>query len=433
MSWLRTLAVVLLVLPPGIRVRVAGAQSRPAVSAPTLEWRNGRWFDGQRFTERTVWSERGHLTDRRPSAVESVIDLAGAFVVPPFGEAHNHNAVPTDTGISARYVREGIFYVQNPSNFVRDRDAARGRFNVPGAIDVTFANAGFTGPGGHPMGLARRNIARGIWKASDGEGGFFHSLADSAELEARWPAYLATQPDFVKTFLLFSEEYAARLTDTTTLNWRGLNPALLAIIVRKAHAAKLRVVTHVETAADFRNAVHAGVDEINHLPGFRPEGDTPGGYVKLDRYRLAVADADAAARQGVVVVTTVSEAFDMINMAARSDEETAALARGVRGMLVDNLRLLRDAGVTMALGSDRYRASSGPEVRALRATGLFSDTALVRMWSMTTPRAIFPDRRVGLLDEGAEASFLVLEGDPLVDFANLGRISARIKDGWLIH
>ena len=148
MRWLRTLAVVLVVLPWDSGPRAAGAQPRPASAAPTLEWRNGRWFDGQRFIERTVWSERGHLTDRRPSAVDSVIDLAGAFVVPPFGEAHNHNAVPSDTGVSARYLREGIFYVQNPSNFVRDRDAARGRFNVPGAIDVTFSNAGFTGPGG---------------------------------------------------------------------------------------------------------------------------------------------------------------------------------------------------------------------------------------------------------------------------------------------
>lgn len=433
MNRLRTLAVALVVLPWGLRPLEATAQGTAPSTPPALEWRNGRWFDGQRFAERVVWSERGRLTDRRPSTVDSVIDLAGAFVVPPFGEAHNHNAVSSDTGISARYLREGIFYVQNPSNFVRDRDAARGRFNVPGAIDVSFANAGLTGPGGHPMGLARRNIARGVWKAGDGEGGFFHSLADSAELDARWPAYLATRPDFVKTFLLFSEEYAARLADSTTLNWRGLSPTLLAIIVRRAHAAKLRVVTHVETAADFRNAVAAGVDEINHLPGFRPEGDTPGGYVKLDRYRLTAADAEAATKRGVVIVTTVSEAFDMVNLAARSDEETAALARGVRSMLVDNLRLLRDAGAAVALGSDRYRTSSGPEVRALRATGLFSDTTLLRMWSMNTPRAIFPDRRIGSLAEGAEASFLVLDGDPLADFANVGRILTRLKDGWLIR
>ncbi len=431
----RTLAILGVALPITMCAHDLGAQPPAASTAvpPTFEWKNGRWFDGERFISRTVWSEHGNLTDRRPMAVDSVIDLAGGFVVPPFGEAHNHNAVPSDTGISARYLREGIFYVQNPSNLLRDRDAARGRFNVTGAIDVTFSNAGFTGPGGHPMGLARRNVARGVWQPGDAEGGFYNSLADTADLEARWPAHLATRPDFVKTFLLFSDEYDVRLADSTTRNWRGVSPAVLARIVRKAHAARLRVVTHVETAADFRHAVDAGVDEINHLPGFRPEGDTPGGYAKLDRYRLTAADANAAAQRGVIVVTTVSEAFELLNVAARSDEESAELARAVRGMLMENLRLLRDAGVTIALGSDRYRASSSAEFRTLRATGLFTEVALLRMWSMVTPHAIFPDRRVGSLAEGAEASFLVLEGDPLVDLANVERIRTRLKNGWLIR
>jgi hypothetical protein len=33
---------------------------------------------------------------------------------------------------------------------------------------------------------------------------------------------------------------------------------------------------------DFRTALAAGVDEINHLPGFRPEGNSLAGYAKLD-------------------------------------------------------------------------------------------------------------------------------------------------------
>ncbi|MBI3790741.1 MAG: hypothetical protein HY275_07660 [Gemmatimonadetes bacterium] len=265
--------------------------------APTYEWRGGQWFDGTAFVSRTVWSAGGVLLDRAPSRVDSVIDLAGGFVVPPFGEAHNHNAVVSDTGIAHRYLREGIYYVQNPSGFARDRAASIGVFSTPGSIDVSFSNAGFTGPGGHPMGLARRNIARGVWGPNDGEGAFYQTVATTADVDARWPAFVATQPDFVKTFLLFSEEYAVRLADSSTLNWRGLDPKVLAHIVRKAHGAGLRVVTHVETAADFRNAVDAGVDEINHLPGFRPEGDQLSGYLKLDRYRMNAADARRAAER----------------------------------------------------------------------------------------------------------------------------------------
>lgn len=405
---------------------------RRAGDPPNYEFRNGYWFDGRRFRAATVWTVYGRLTNRRPEPVDSVIDLSGRYVVPPFGEAHNHNAVSSDTGIAHRYLAAGIYYVKNPNNFARDRDAAAGRFNVPTSIDVTFANAGLTGPGGHPIDLVRRNIARGIWTPEDGEGAFYVTLASPVDVETKWPAIVASKPVFLKTYLLFSEEYAQRLADSTTTGWRGLDPTLLPLIARKAHAAGLRVSTHVETAADFRAAVHAGVDEINHLPGFRPEGNDPKAYERLDRYRLTLADARAAAGRHVVVVTTVSEVLEILDGLIRQNGPAAAAAGQAREMIVGNLRVLRDAGVQIALGSDRYRSSSVAEAFALRATGLFSDTTLLRMWSTVTPHTIFPKRQIGVLDPGFEASFLVLDGNPLADFEHVRRIQLRVKQGFLL-
>jgi len=48
---------------------------------------------------------------------------------------------------------------------------------------------------------------------------------------------------------------------------------------------------------------------------------------------------------------------------------------------------------------------------------------------MTTPRAIYPNRRIGALDDGSEASFLVLGGNPLTDFRNTRAITMRVKQG----
>jgi imidazolonepropionase-like amidohydrolase len=364
--------------------------------------------------------------------VDSVIDLRGGYVVPAFAEAHNHNAVASDTGVAGRYLRAGIFYVKNPNSLVRDRVAAKGTFGTPRSIDVTFANGGLTGPGGHPIELVSRNVARGVWKADAGEGNFYHTIASRPDLEAKWPAIIAAEPDFIKTYLLFSDEYAARLADSTTIGWRGLDPALLPAIVDKAHAAGRRVSTHVETAVDFRAAVAAGVDEINHLPGFRPEGNALAGYEKLARYQLTEADARAARSRGITVVTTVSDVLELLDAAIRANGADAALARRARGMIVENLRLLRDAGVTVAIGSDRYRTTSVPEALGLRGTGVYDDTTLLRMWSVITPRAIFPARKLGRLDDGYEASFVVLAGNPLADFGNVGRITMRMKDGVLL-
>jgi imidazolonepropionase-like amidohydrolase len=64
--------------------------------------------------------------------------------------------------------------------------------------------------------------------------------------------------------------------------------------------------------------------------------------------------------------------------------------------------------------------------------GVFTPLELVRLWSEATPRAIFPQRRVGCLEEGCGASWLALAGDPSADFASTKRIALRMKDGRLL-
>ena len=54
---------------------------------------------------------------------------------------------------------------------------------------------------------------------------------------------------------------------------------------------------------------------------------------------------------------------------------------------------------------------------------------LLRLWTTTTPQAVFPDRRIGRLDAGYEASFLVLEDNPLEDFGAVRTIRERVKQG----
>jgi imidazolonepropionase-like amidohydrolase len=42
---------------------------------------------------------------------------------------------------------------------------------------------------------------------------------------------------------------------------------------------------------------------------------------------------------------------------------------------------------------------------------------------------IFPNRKIGELKEGYEASFLVLEGNPMEDFSKVKKIRMRVKQG----
>ena len=393
------------------------------------ELREGQWLGANGFERGTRYVVGTRLTRQRPAHVDSVIDLAGRWIVPPFGEAHNHNVdytTPRRTdSLLARYLRDGVFYVKNPGNLPRGRDSVARRVNVPGSIDVIFANGLLTATGGHPMGLYQRNLARGGMTVADGDGAFFWLIDSLPDLERKWPRILAGHPDFIKVVLVHSEEYARRRNDSAFFNWRGIDPGLVAAVVQRAHAAGLRVSAHADTRGDFHNALVGGVDEINHVPGFR--GDERTELPDPAAYEVSEADAKLAAARGVVVVTTLGGALGFDPRGADSLRRRQFDALATR-----NLRVLRAAGVRLALGSDTYRDDSVLEADYLATLGVFTPLELVRLWSEATPRAIFPQRRVGCLEDGCEASLLALAGDPSADFANTKRIALRMKDGRLL-
>jgi hypothetical protein len=380
----------------------------PAVRS--VAYTTARCFNGSVFTPCTLHVAGGMFV-APPARADSTIDLDGAYVIAPFGEAHNHNVEPGDRlgGVLEAYRQAGVLYVQN-LNSLPEAAAGVAAIRAPHpAPEVSFAGGGLTGPGGHPSQIAAANIARGRWTVSQGEGAFYHTVDGPATLDAAWRALTAMRPDVVKVYLLYSDRYAERLTDSTYVGWRGLDPALVPDIVRRARSAGLRVAAHVETAADFRTAVAAGVDIIAHLPGFR--GDERTALPDLTPYLLTATDAHAASAAGTVVVSTIAP------LARYADAEgDRALRQATDSLQRANLTLLRRAGVRIAIGSDEYDEHSVDEARYLAALGVFTRAEVLRMWSEVTPRAIFPGRRIGRLEPGYEASFVVLRADPLADF-----------------
>lgn len=410
---LRALALLAAFLPATL---VFGApQSAPG---PVYRFENGLWLDGQRFVKRTAYANQRELQFTRPAAVNSVdtvVDLAGAYVIPPLCEAHNHN-LGSDYENEAtinRYLADGVFYVKMLSNLPRQTGPVRHTYNHPGSVDVVFANGGITGSGGHPIKLREQLLERGIYEGFTRETLRDHAyfVVDTpADLDAKWPLVLQFRPDFIKAILVHSEEYAKRRDVAEYFGAKGLGPQILPLLVKRAHAAQLRVSVHVNSAEDFHVAVAAGADEIAHLPGSKT-------VERIDR-----ADALLAAQKGITVVTTAV-------LIERLREGKPELHADLRVAQIDNLRLLRDASVTLAIGSDEYDDTSVGEVRHLRGLGVFEDRELLAMWTLNCARTAFPQRKLGRLEAGYEASFLALDGNPLLDWSSLGRIRYRFKDG----
>ncbi len=382
---------------------------------PSYRFDKAFWFDGQQFIKRTLYATERRLQLTPPAKVDHVVDLAGAFVIPPLCEAHNHNLGSDYENQEKidRYLADGVFYVKVLSNVPRETGVVRHTYNHPRSVDVAFANGGITGSGGHPIKLREQFLQQGIYEGFTRETLRDHAyfvVDTAADLDAKWPLVLQFRPDFIKAILVHSEEYAKRRDDERYVGANGLDPQVLPLIVKRSHEARLRISVHVNSAEDFHFAVAAGADEIAHLPGSRT-------VEHIER-----ADAALARQRDITVVTTAV-------LIERQKERDPALHANLRGAQIDNLRLLRDTGVTLAIGSDEYDDTSVGEVRHLRSLGVFENVELLRMWTVNCARTVFPERKVGRLDAGYEASFIALEGNPLLDGSNLGRIRYRFKDG----
>ena len=397
----------------------------------TAEIANALWFSDSVFVRRTMYVAGGRFTAQRPKRIDERIDLAGRFIVPPYGDAHTHAfGDPTTIGsANAVHLRHGVFYAMNLLNSVTTKMSIARELVALAGVDVVLSSAALTGPRGHPI-LSEEMAANG-WRW-DSLGFYWNALLHSHKAERdsyfvidqpddiarQWRAIMASRPDVVKIFLLDTDQYASMRADTTRLDASGLDPSLVPAIVAAAHRSGRRVAAHIETAADFHVAVAAGVDIVAHLPGFALTN-------AADSARAVIASADAAlaARRGIAVIPTAWLATQ--RRISRGD--TAQIERSLR-VERQNLATLRGFGVRLAVGSDGF-AETATEAAFLASLGVFSAAEVLRVWTRDTPHLVFPKRRIGRLAEGYEASLLALVCDPLLNFSCTDSITYRMRRG----
>jgi imidazolonepropionase-like amidohydrolase len=417
------LAFILLLTCLGGPLTVGHAQAA-SPQQESYQFTNGQWFDGKGFRRRTFYSVNGVLTSKKPATIDEVIDLKNGFVIPPFAEAHNHWLEPqrVDEYIQ-NYLRDGVFYVKDESNLPYIVSQFRDKLNRPSSVDFITAMQGFTGSGGHPLEVIRQFKEMGAlpkeWSERDFDGKAVMIVDDAKDIPSRWSLLVESKPDFVKAFLNYSGPGETRKDNPKKV---GLNPKLLPEIVRRAHKAGFYVSVHISTAADFHNALVAGADEIAHLP-----------FIDFDKvlgnehFLISESDARLAARRGVRAITTLGWLNDLKSENPQQAEEARTQ------VVIPNLRLLKRYGVKLLVGSDQFRETSLPEILLISSLSVFTNLELLKMSCQVTPQAIFPKRKIGFLREGYEASFLVLDGNPLTNFEQIKNIRLRFKQGYLLN
>lgn len=417
------LGAVLPLLMATLAAPLAPAQEAPQTRSPgNIALINGQWFDGRSFERRQVYSVEGRFTSSRPARIDQTLDLAGAWIVPPFADAHSHSfgegRPDSDARAAGRYLAAGVFYVQSQGNLpMTAAEKSAIRLNTPSGVDVALSNGTLTShdsalhaflatfilPGGAFQGytLQTLNNVR------------YFEIDTVTELKAKWPAILAQKSDFIKAYLWLTDN-APFTGPPPLMGQHALSPGVFREIVSHAHANGLRVSAHVTSAGDFKLAIEGGADEIAHVPS---SGDVTPEVARL------------AASRGVSVVTTMGQA-------AATESLPPPMRSAAAAMLVvatRNLKTLVANGVTMVIGADSPADTTVAEAAYIRSLGLFDNAAMLRMWGTATPAAIFPDRKIGALKEGYEASFLALEADPLVDWSATKKIRLRFKQGLLLE
>ena len=403
----------------------------PLAHAQPAAYVGGQWWTGDRFEPRdTVWADGGVFVPGPLAEAERVVDLAGRWVVPPFGDAHTHMLSDAWSGPrqAQAFERDGVFYALVLTDRQSWAAGVLDQFAGPASIDVAYSHGGWTSPRSHPVQVyewqALRLVGqeltperrRTIHDSRLAEDDAYFEAPTLADVDAKWPAFLSHQPDVVKVYVM---DHAAELGPATSgmtglPSERGLSEPVLREVVRRARDAGLRVFAHVETGADVALAVAAGVDGFAHLPGY--------GYGAGEDAPYLLSAETVEASEGLIYVPTSVVGRDY-------NRDRPARAAKARDLHRRQLRQLRAAGAQIALGADRWNETSAAEAAYLERHRFFDRATLLDLWARVTPQAVFPNRAIGRLADGFEASLLALTCDPTADWSCTAQIAHREKQG----
>jgi len=191
----------------------------------------------------------------------------------------------------------------------------------------------------------------------------------------------------------------------------------IAAIVDEAHRRGVHAATHAHGAAGVEAAAEAGVDTVEH-----------GTFLDDDAIDALLA-ADAT------LVPTLSAGYRIVRNADRVEKEAADKAAEVNERHVESFRRAHEAGVTIAGGTDagtpfNHHGDNAREIEFMHVNGMDAIEAITAMTARAAETIGLDD--CGVVEAGANADLLVVDGDPLDDLGLLGDPAAVLQDGAVV-
>ncbi len=194
-----------------------------------------------------------------------------------------------------------------------------------------------------------------------------------------------------------------------------MTPAEISAVVEVAHAAGIPVTAHAHGAQSIKNAINAGVDNVEHAS-----------YVDDEGIRLAVEHNVALTMDiyrgywGAVEGRKQGWPEEFL----RKNEETMHAHR-------KNFSKAHEAGVSIIFGTDSGVFPHGMNANQFRHMVEWGMTEMEAIKSATSVSAKVMqwDDRVGTIGTGFYGDIVAVKGDPLSDISELENIDVVIKGG----
>jgi len=413
---------------------VSGAATAPPGARSAVGIRCARLIDGRRAApvkNAAVLIEGDRIVkvggpEILPPGIE-VIDLGGATVLPGLIDMHSHPLISTDSyqvdhlrWSSAYKALRGLKAVQD--NLMAGWTTLR----IPGDADVFYAAMDlkralaeglFTGP---------RLTGAAHYISVTGGGGDMNFIAPEQHVIA--DGLVVDGPDAVRKAVREEIKYGSdwiKLLVTGAFMSVGDNPANvhfspeeLRAAVEEASRRDVPVMAHAHATEGIKMAIRAGVRTIEH-----------GTFMDTEAIKMMVD-------RGVFLVPTMYVGEYYLEHGSDSPEmqKNVELTRKYQAEFRHRVGQAIEAGVKICVGSDfgGYEPLlNAREFASLVGAGMTPMQA-IQAGTRVASEALRWDDRIGTVEPGKLADLVAVAGDPLVDIAELQRVTFVMLGGKVV-
>jgi len=399
---------------------------------------DGLWFEGARLivgdgsdpienaaflVEGDGFTWVGRQGEREAPAGITRVDLSGKTVIPALIDGHNHiglTDVRDGTDSKQNYTRDNL--VDQLERYAYYGVAAALSMGLEADQDLAYALRDEAVPGAALF----LTVGKGIAATSMG--------GPPSEARLGIPFGAATEEEgrqHVRELNADGVHFVKIWVDDRGGTVPRLRPEVYRAIIDEAHSLGMEVLAHVgQTSAleDAKDLYRAGIDGFVHTVRDR---DVDEEYLELVRAHPDVWTGPNMASSPLTRddVRSLSETMPadrtagMLEGIERREAEGGNAPSRLFELHCRNLRRIHDAGMVLGLGTDGTGDGFGVHQEMVDYTncGLTAHEALVAATS-TNARLLGLDR-MGTVEAGKSADFVVLDADPIADIANARRIS----------